>query len=96
LHGVCQWRVVTLKVGWIGFIPPFLVVLVYFAYFLFPGVWLWLVHDNDTLWMNAGNQPGYLVNTAFFLGAVSIASFGLGSLSKLAFPGKADRFILGF
>jgi len=73
------------RIDWLH--PAVLVVLVYFAYFIFPGVWLWLVHDYDTTWVFIGSNKAYLVNTAFILGAISMLAFGLGCRSRFPFPG---------
>lgn len=80
------------QIDWLH--PAVLVVVVYFAYFVFPGVWLWLMHDYNPMWIRKGRWPVYLVNTAFFLGALSMAAFGWGCRSKLAFPGSAVRNFL--
>ena len=77
------------KVDW--FHPSILLMLVYLTYIMFSGVWLWLYHDYDSIWVDFGRQPAFIVNTVFSLGVVSIASFGMGMSFRLTFPGKAIR-----
>lgn len=71
------------EIDW--FHPSILYVLVYFAYFIFPGVWLWLVHDYQTVWIRTSEQSVYLVNYTFLLGALSVFAFGLGARLKVGF-----------
>lgn len=80
------------RIDWLH--PAILVVVVYYAYFMFPGIWLWLAHDYEPLWINPEPNQAYWVNIAFFLGALSMAGFGLGCRSRLRFPGTALRKIL--
>lgn len=70
--------------GQIDWFHPSALFLVFFlAYFMFPGVWLWLIHDYHPIWIRSANQPVYLVNVAFVLGALSTAMFALGSRVRL-------------
>jgi oligosaccharide repeat unit polymerase len=71
------------------FHPSILLMLTYFAYFIFSGVWLWLYHHYDSIWVNLGSRPAFVVNSVFFLGGVSIFSFGLGMRTKLPFSKKS-------
>ena len=77
------------RIDWLH--PAILVVVVYYAYFMFPGIWLWLAHDCEPLWINSVPSQKYLINIAFFLGALSMAGFGLGCRSRVRFPGTVLR-----
>jgi len=65
------------------FHPSALFLVFFLTYFMFPGVWLWLTHDYRPIWIRPANQPAYLVNVAFILGALSTAMFALGSSVRL-------------
>ncbi len=68
------------KVDW--FHPSILFMLIYYTYFIFSGVWLWLFHHYDSIWVNFGGRPAFVVNSVFSLGALSIISFSLGIRTK--------------
>lgn len=77
------------KTDW--FHPSILLMMMYFAYLIFPGVWLWLYHDYDSIWVNLGSRPAFAVNSVFSLGFVSVFWFGLGMRTKPIFSRKSVR-----
>ncbi len=74
------------RVDW--FHPSILFLLVYLAYFIFPGIWLWLANDYTPNWIFLGKDPAYNINSVFFLGIISVAAFGVGVRAKFALPSK--------
>lgn len=83
---LCARDCVDGKIDW--FHPSILLMMVYLAYYIFSGVWIWLYHDYDSIFVNLGGKPAFAVNAVFSLGFISIVAFGLGTRTKLAFSGK--------
>ncbi|MBU3948102.1 MAG: hypothetical protein KJ826_07765, partial [Proteobacteria bacterium] len=75
------------------FHPAALFMVFYLVYYVFSGTLVWLQHDYDSLWVDTGKYPIYLVNTVLFLGIASVAAFGLGVRTKMVFSGKVIRKI---
>jgi len=77
------------KLDW--FHPSILLMIMYFVYIIFSGVWVWLYHHYDSIWVDFGSRPAFVVNSVFSLGFVSMLSFGLGMHTKISFPRKPIR-----
>jgi hypothetical protein len=60
------------------FHPSVLFLIFYLTYFVFSGVLVWLLNGYQSSWVNLGSRPAFVVNTLFFLGALSVAAFALG------------------
>ncbi len=74
------------KVDW--FHPSILYLIVYFSYFIFSGILLWVFHGYNSIWVNLGHRPAFIVNTVFCLGLLATFSFGLGMRLKPLWPGR--------
>ena len=73
------------------FHPSILVLLVYFVYLIIPGIWIWLYHDYQTIWVNLGSNYINTFNSVFVIGIVSIYSFGFGMRAKPILLSKNHR-----